>query len=435
MLIVKEYITNNEKKLSSFKKIRIAKHSNLTKKFYQNTQRLTQFTNELIDFSSNISGHNKHSNLRRKGMFTTCINNSRNNELTNNNKLQKINGTQRKKAKQFELNKSMNDMFALLANNNQMKTLNQSEEEGVCMNKTCIKEKRGHSMTDKRGVSRVSIISRKSSNESIHDKGSQNNKSFLYCHKKPNSLLNVRTINSEKVINSRRKYKINLKLHSKLSTDSIENSDNHKQNASTTKRTSPDRTIVKESINSFSKIIEDNSLNVNKVQSTIESNVLSNKSIQMIKQYKYKEETAKRCYVRDFNKIQHDIESNRKRRDFPPCFDLVKKRNTNPIYKNNIELVLMQKSHADIINFCDSYYKMEDNNAYTWRDRIKKEYPLLRKEAEILMNNSNKNTQTKDCNTTKVKLFQTMNKINTLITTVHKEFHNVQNRLVQTSSK
>ena len=48
MLIVKEYIKNNEKKLSSFKKIRIAKHSNLTKKFYQDTTKLTQYTNDLI---------------------------------------------------------------------------------------------------------------------------------------------------------------------------------------------------------------------------------------------------------------------------------------------------------------------------------------------------------------------------------------------------
>jgi hypothetical protein len=78
---------------------------------------------------------------------------------------------------------------------------------------------------------------------------------------------------------------------------------------------------------------------------------------------------------------------------------------------------------------------MEDNNAYTWRDRIKKEYPLLRKESEILMNNNNKITSKQNCNKTKMKLFQTMNKINTLIITVNKEFHNVQNRLLQTSSK
>jgi hypothetical protein len=428
MLIVKEYIKNNEKKLSSFKKIRIAKHSNLTKKFYQDTTKLTQYTNDLIDFSSNTSGPNKHYHFRRQSMFTTSINNSRNNELTNNNKLHRINGTQGKKQKQFELNKSMSDIF-VLANNNKVNTLNQSREKVFSLNKSCFKKKRGHSMNDESKVKKVNIISRKNSNDSTNVKGFQ-----LYYHKKPNSLLNVRTINSEKVRNLRHKYKINLKLHSKLSTDSIENSDNYKQNTSS-KRTSPDRTIVKESINSFSKIIEDNSLNMTKVQSTIESNVLSNKSIQMIKQYKYKEDSAKRCYVRDFNKIQHDIESNNKKRDFPPCFNLVKKRNTNPIYKNNVELVLMQKSHADIINFCDSYYKMEDNNAYTWRDRIKKEYPLLRKESEILMNNNNKITSKQNCNKTKMKLFQTMNKINTLIITVNKEFHNVQNRLLQTSSK
>ena len=224
MLIVKEYITNNEKKLSSFKKIRIAKQSNLTKKFFQDTKRLTQFTNDLIDFSSNVSGPNKHYHWRRKSMFTTSINNSRNNELTNNNKLHKINGTRCKKQKQFELNKSMYDMFNL-ANNNQTKTLNQNEGEAFCRNKTCVKKKRGYSMNDKRKVAKLNIISRKSSNESINIKGPQ-----LYYYKKPNSLLNVRTINSEKVNNSRHKYKINLKLHSKLSTDSIETIDNHKQN-------------------------------------------------------------------------------------------------------------------------------------------------------------------------------------------------------------
>ena len=45
------------------------------------------------------------------------------------------------------------------------------------------------------------------------------------------------------------------------------------------------------------------------------------------------------------------------------------------------------------------------------------------------MNNNNENTQKKDCNKTKTKLLQTMNKINTLITILIKEFSNIQNSL------
>ena len=59
---------------------------------------------------------------------------------------------------------------------------------------------------------------------SIKVKGSQ-----LYY---PNLLLNVRTINFDKVRNSKQKGKINLKIHSKLPSDSIKSGNNHKHSVS-----------------------------------------------------------------------------------------------------------------------------------------------------------------------------------------------------------
>lgn len=51
--------------------------------------------------------------------------------------------------------------------------------------------------------------------------------------------------------------------------------------------------------------------------------------------------------------------------------------------KSNSVRVFIQKSHADLINFCDNYYKMEDQNVYERRKKIIQEYPILRKEANV----------------------------------------------------
>ena len=57
MQIVRDYIKNNEKKISCFKQMRIPKQDNNTKKFKLNTSRLDKDASNLIEFSLEIPGH------------------------------------------------------------------------------------------------------------------------------------------------------------------------------------------------------------------------------------------------------------------------------------------------------------------------------------------------------------------------------------------
>ena len=52
--------------------------------------------------------------------------------------------------------------------------------------------------------------------------------------------------------------------------------------------------------------------------------------------------------------------------------------------ENNPNHSIMEKSVADLINFCDDYYKIEDSYFYHKKQTIFNKYPELRKKVRIL---------------------------------------------------
>ena len=84
-----------------------------------------------------------------------------------------------------------------------------------------------------------------------------------------------------------------------------------------------------------------------------------------------------------FKQIKNDLGREKIKKDIKKIRSFNKEKIKNFQKKSiNIEI---EKNHADLINFCDIYYKMEDSLFYSQKGKeVFINYPLLRKKANIV---------------------------------------------------
>ena len=131
------------------------------------------------------------------------------------------------------------------------------------------------------------------------------------------------------------------------------------------------------------KVIQ-NSANTKKKFTKVLSHInLTKKSILLLRKQNGKSFDDTKEQINSLQKDIDEGETSKKKNKYDKDeLEILKRRNTQEI-KHSQERAYIQKSHADLINFCDNYYKMEDQGVYERRKNIIKEYPLLRKEANV----------------------------------------------------
>jgi hypothetical protein len=84
-----------------------------------------------------------------------------------------------------------------------------------------------------------------------------------------------------------------------------------------------------------------------------------------------------------FKQIKNDLGREKIKKDIKKIRSFNKEKIKNFQKKSiNIEI---EKNHADLINFCDIYYKMEDTLFYNQKLKyVFKNYPILRRKANII---------------------------------------------------
>jgi hypothetical protein len=117
-----------------------------------------------------------------------------------------------------------------------------------------------------------------------------------------------------------------------------------------------------------------------------------------LKILKNKDEKTKKKFIRTKNKIdiffeninekslrylKEDIEEKKLKKEFQERKKIIKIPIKSLKNKLNDNEVLIVKNHADLINFCDDYYKMEEESFYKNYKNIFKKYPLIRKKINI----------------------------------------------------
>ena len=87
---------------------------------------------------------------------------------------------------------------------------------------------------------------------------------------------------------------------------------------------------------------------------------------------------------KSFRQLKKDVkEKNNPTRNYSLVFNNKIKSMKNE-EENNPNHSIMEKSVADLINFCDDYYKIEDSYCYHKKKTIINQYPELRKKVQIL---------------------------------------------------
>lgn len=346
MQIVRDYIKNNEKKISCFKQMRIPKQDNITKKFKLNTSRLDKDASNLIEFSLDIPGHQIEDDIfvqqLKKNKHLSPIKNKRLSMKKIPVSLKKIpNKTKNKgisynKQYQMQLNERFDNAIKYKLNNSKiLKTANtHTSEPSINVSKEI---KQFTQRKPKKNASCCNIMCLRNRNEHLL------NDSYKKEDKK------------EPLTD--REY---------------------------TKKTLSTASSKKNLCSSTLEQVIQNSANTKKKFSKVLSHInLSKKSILLLRKQHGKSFDDTKEQINTLKKdIDDDNIIKKKNKYDKDELEILKRRNTQEI-KNSQERAYIQKSHADLINFCDNYYKMEDQGVYEHRKNIIKEYPLLRKEANV----------------------------------------------------
>ena len=347
MQIVRDYIKNNEKKISCFKQMRIPKQDNITKKFKLNTSRLDKDASNLIEFSLDIPGHqieddifvqqlkkNKHlSPIKNKRVSMKKIPTS----LNKSQHLSKKKEISFIKQYQMQLNERFDNAIKYKLNNSKiLKTVNtHTSEPSINVSKEM---KQLTQRKPKKNVSCCNIMS-------LHY--NQNQQFLNDSYKKEEK---------KEPLTDREYTKKTLSTASSKKNLCSSNLDKVIQNSANTKK-------------KFTKVLS----HIN----------LTKKSILLLRKQNGKSFDDTKEQINSLQKDIDEGETSKKKNKYDKDeLEILKRRNTQEI-KHSQERAYIQKSHADLINFCDNYYKMEDQGVYERRKNIIKEYPLLRKEANV----------------------------------------------------
>lgn len=119
-----------------------------------------------------------------------------------------------------------------------------------------------------------------------------------------------------------------------------------------------------------------------------------------------------------FEKLKSDLKEEQENYKNIQTYEKVKRKKFEQVKNTNGYCSFIQKGYADLINFCDSYYKMGDISFYERRRGIIEKYPELREKAHV----ADKKPKEKP---RKNNLRLNSNKINHLVTTLNKDYFDI----------
>ena len=343
MNIVKEYIKKNENSYSSFERIKLRTSKSINQSYSMDKNIINNLTKQLIELKL---GRTIDSNELNKN----------NKKETNKNNNENENEKNKKKAKKF-FKLKLSKKYNFLRNNN---------------------------ITN--------------NNKSISIINSSNNSILLPVLKsKSNSTKNMNNLDNSKKSLSSNNSSYNLKKFS-ITNISFRNPNFfHKISSNNSKKNINNKTFQTNNNNyNFNNIFYkfNNSFNFlfNKTTNNFES---INEDLKILKN---KDEKTKKKFIRTKNKIdiffeninekslrylKEDIEEKKLKKEFQERKKLIKIPIKSLKNKINDNEVLIVKNHADLINFCDDYYKMEEESFYKNYKSIFKKYPIIRKKINI----------------------------------------------------
>lgn len=363
MQIVGDYIKKNENKISCFNKIVIPKQTNIANSYKMNSSKLNQYAADLIEFSLDIPGYKMIDKYKAEQMF--------------------------KKIQPPPPKKKRNPIPILDVKKKKRKDIRK---------KTFIE------LFKSRLDDRFKNFQRfyKKENDSEQDiKTTNNHPNESLITKTTKESFSISKLNKEKILKSRslasivgnEKHNHNINHYQKI-TPKIQKKENRDQQILRKKNESyTDREYNKMSFSSssskqtlnlsnLSKVIENSSRMKNKFSRLLKKKLLSNKSVLFLQR---EQNMSSELKTDNIELLKKDIEFSFKKKKINKSRDDIEsmKEHDKEQVKSNSVKVFIQKSHADLINFCDSYYKMEDQNVYERRKKIIQEYPMLRKEAKV----------------------------------------------------
>ena len=341
MNIVKDYIKKNENSYSSFERVNLKSSKGINQSYSMDKNIINNLTKQLIElnFGRTIDSNDLNDNNEKENNK-----NNNENEIENN----------KKKAKRiFKLKISKKYNFIRnnnVINNNKSTSLINSSNNSILL---------------------PMLKSKSNSTKNINDKSkkslSSNNSSY---NLKKFSITNISFRNSNyfnKISSNDSKKNINNK------TFHINNNNNSFNNIFY-KFNNSFNFLFNKTTNNFESINED------------------------LKRLKNKDEKTKKKIIKTKNKIdiffeninekslrylKEDIEEKKLKKEFQERKKIIKIPIKSLKNKLNDNEVLIVKNHADLINFCDDYYKMEEESFYKNYKNIFKKYPLIRKKINI----------------------------------------------------
>ena len=341
MNIVKDYIKKNENSYSSFERVNLKSSKGINQSYSMDKNIINNLTKQLIElnFGRTIDSNDLNDNNEKENNK-----NNNENEIENN----------KKKAKRiFKLKLSKKYNFIRnnnVINNNKSTSLINSSNNSILL---------------------PMLKSKSNSTKNINDKSkkslSSNNSSY---NLKKFSITNISFRNSNyfnKISSNDSKKNINNK------TFHINNNNNSFNNIFY-KFNNSFNFLFNKTTNNFESINED------------------------LKRLKNKDEKTKKKIIKTKNKIdiffeninekslrylKEDIEEKKLKKEFQERKKIIKIPIKSLKNKLNDNEVLIVKNHADLINFCDDYYKMEEESFYKNYKNIFKKYPLIRKKINI----------------------------------------------------
>lgn len=365
MQIVGDYIKKNENKISCFKKILIPKQINIANSYKVNSSKLNQYAADLIEFSLDIPGYKMIDKFKAQQMFRKIKPSS----PKKKRKSIPILDVKKKKRKDIR-KKTFIELFNFRLNerfkNYQRfyKKDNETEHD--------IKTTNNHP------------------NESLITKTTK--ESIPIAKLKKKTLSKSRSLVS--MTGNEKHYYNNISHYQKI-TPKIQNQKNRDQQILRKKQKSyTDREYNKMSFSSssskqtlnlsnLSKVIETSSQMKRKFSRILNKKLLTNKSVLFLQREKTIN-SERKIKTDNIEQLRKDIEFSFKKKKNKSRDDIesMKEQDKEQVKSNSVR-VFIQKSHADLINFCDNYYKMEDQTVYERRKKIIQEYPILRKEANV----------------------------------------------------
>ena len=341
MNIVKDYIKKNENSYSSFERVNLKSSKGINQSYSMDKNIINNLTKQLIElnFGRTIDSNDLNDNNEKENNK-----NNNENEIENN----------KKKAKRiFKL--KLSNKYNFIRNNN---VINNNKSTSLIN-------------SSNNSILLPMLKSKSNSTKNINDKSkkslSSNNSSY---NLKKFSITNISFRNSNyfnKISSNDSKKNINNK------TFHINNNNNSFNN------------IFYKFNNSFNFLF-------NKTTNYFES------INEDLKRLKNKDEKTKKKIIKTKNKIdiffeninekslrylKEDIEEKKLKKEFQERKKIIKIPIKSLKNKLNDNEVLIVKNHADLINFCDDYYKMEEESFYKNYKNIFKKYPLIRKKINI----------------------------------------------------